>query len=111
MATSHDTMDFLLDQLTPLGNASAKKMFGEYCLYLAGTPVGFVCDDRLYLKPTERGQALLGRVALGSPYPRARPHLLITPDLWEDTEWLCSIVRTTARDLPQPKPTTRRSKA
>ncbi len=67
MATSHDTMDFLLDQLTPLGNASAKKMFGEFCLYLAGTPVGFVCDDQLYLKPTERGQALLGsgaRIAL-----------------------------------------------
>lgn len=111
MATSQDTMDFLLDQLSPLGEASAKRMFGEYCLYLAGKPVGFVCDDQLYLKPTEGGQALLAAPVEGSPYPGARPHLLITPDQWEDPEWLCSIVRTTARELPQSKPKTGRSKA
>ncbi len=110
MATSQDTMDFLLDQLSPLGEASAKRMFGEYCLYLAGKPVGFVCDDQLYLKPTEGGRAMLVKGVEDWPYPGAKPHLLITPDQWEDGEWVCSIVRATAQELPRPKPTAGKSK-
>lgn len=104
MATTQNTIDFLLDQLSSLGSASAKKMFGEYCLYLAGKPVGLVCDDQLYLKPTDAGKGKLAKVAEGSPYPGAKPHLLITPDQWEDSEWLCDLLRATDRALPMPKP-------
>jgi len=103
MATAQNTIDFLLDQLSSLGSASSKKMFGEYCLYLAGKPVGLVCDDQLYLKPTEAGKNQLAKVVEGSPYPGAKPHLLITPDQWEDSEWLCDLVRATDRELPLPK--------
>ena len=110
MATSNDTMIFLLDQLSSLGEASSKKMFGEYCLYLSGKPVGLVCDDQLYLKPTNAGRALLDNVVEGSPYPGAKPHLLITPDQWEDREWLCDLVRATARELPLPKPKVKKPK-
>ncbi len=108
MATGQGTADFLLDQLAGLGEASTKKMFGEYCLYLSGKPVGLVCDDQLYLKPTKAGQALLDKVVEGAPYPGAKPHLLITPDQWEDSEWLCGLVRATARELPMPKPKKRK---
>lgn len=104
MATSPNTIAFLLDQLSGAGDVSAKKMFGEYCLYLAGKPVGLVCDDQLYLKPTKAGQVLLQRVVEGSPYPGAKPHLLITADQWEEAEWLCDLVRATAKELPLPKP-------
>ncbi len=110
MATSQGAMDFLLDQLSPLGEASARKMFGEYCLYLSSKPVGLVCDDQLYLKPTKGGEALLATPVKGQPFPCAKPHLLITPDQWEDSEWLCGIMRATARDLPQPKPKARKNK-
>ncbi len=111
MATDQNTMNFLLDQLSSLGEASAKKMFGEYCLYLAGRPVGLVCDDQLYLKPTEGVRAMLPKVGEGFPYPGAKPHLLITPDQWEDSEWLCGIVRVTARELPPPRPKTAKRKS
>ncbi len=110
MATTRNTIDFLLDQLSRAGEVSAKKMFGEYCLYLAGKPVGLVCDDQLYLKPTKAGQALLSLVVQGSPYPGAKPHLLVTPDQWEEREWLCDLVQATARELPLPKPKVRKSK-
>lgn len=109
MATSQETIDFLLDQLAGIGKASARKMFGEYCLYLAGKPVGLVCDNHLYLKPTSAGTERIGKPVMGAPYPGAKPHLLITADRWEDAEWLCDLVRATARDLPAPKP--RRSKS
>jgi DNA transformation protein len=110
MVTAQNTIDFLLDQLTGAGDASAKKMFGEYCLYLSGKPVGLVCDDQLFLKPTKAGQAMVDDVVEGSPYPGAKPHLLITADQWEDAGWLCDLVRATARELPLPKPKTKKPK-
>lgn len=104
MATSQSTIDFLLDQLSALNSASAKKMFGEYCLYLDGKPVGVVCDDLLFLKPTEAGRAMLTEPTEASPYPNAKPHLRIDPDAWEDADWLCELVTATTRELPMPKP-------
>lgn len=97
-------MDFLLDQLTCLSNVSAKKMFGEYCLYLAGKPVALVCDDQLYLKPTKAGRGMLQQVIEGAPYPGAKPHLLITADLWEDRDWLSQLIQVTNDEIPLPKP-------
>lgn len=110
MATDKNTIDFLLDQLFCLGGASTKKMFGEYCLYLDGKPVALVCDDQLFLKPTNAGKAMLQQVIEGSPYPGAKPHLLITGDLWEEREWLCELVRVSARELPLPKPKIKKPK-
>jgi DNA transformation protein len=104
MATTQNTIDFLLDQLSGAGQVSAKKMIGEYCLYLAGKPVGLVCDDQLYLKPTRAGRSLISELVEGAPYPGAKQHLLITADQWENREWLCDVLRATDRELPLPKP-------
>lgn len=82
-------------------------MFGEYCLYFDGNPIGLVCDDQLYLKPTAAGRALLSEPREGSPFPGAKPHLLLDADAWEDAQTLCHLVRTTALALPvrpPPKP-------
>jgi DNA transformation protein len=107
MSTSASTMEFLLDQLRHAGPVSSRKMFGEYCLYFDGTPVGLVCDDQLYLKPTAEGRALLAEPREGCPFPGAKPHLLLDADAWEDAQTLCLLVRTTALALPvrpPPKP-------
>jgi TfoX/Sxy family transcriptional regulator of competence genes len=104
MATDQNTIAFLLDQLSPLGEASTRKMFGEYCLYLAGKPVGLVCDDQLFLKPTKAAKSMIKAVIEDAPYPGAKLHLLITADQWEDSEWLCDLVQATDRELPLPKP-------
>ena len=97
-------MDFLLDQLSGLAGIGTRKMFGEYCLYLEGKPVGFVCDDQLYLKPTRAGRSMAPHVGEGQPYPDAKPHLLVTADLWEDRDWLGRLIQATAQELPSPKP-------
>ena len=110
MASSQNTVDYLLDQLSGAGQVSARKMFGEYCLYLAGKPVALICDDQLFLKPTNAGRGMMADVTEGSPYPGAKPHLLISGDLWEDREWLCQLVQVTARELPLPKPKTKKPK-
>lgn len=103
MATSQSTMDYLLDQLSDSRQVSARKMFGEYCLYYAGRPVGLVCDEQLFLKPTEAGLRLMKDTDMGAPFPGARPHLRIAPDHWEDRPWLNQLVRATFDSLPPPK--------
>ena len=110
MATSQTTIDYLLDQLADSGEASARKMFGEYCLYSLGKPIGLVCDDQLFLKPTEPGRELIEELEEASPYPGAKPHLLISADLWEDSDWLCALIKATERALPAPKPRKKKKK-
>lgn len=103
MATNQGTIHFLLDQLTPAGDVSARKMFGEYGIYYAGKMVALVCDEKLYLKPTLRGRAYLGDVLEeGIPYPNAKPHFYIPGDLWEDGEWLSELIKITSDELPIP---------
>jgi len=104
MATSKSTIDYLLDQLSDAAQVTVRKMFGEYCLYSRGKPVALVCDDQLFLKPTEAGRSFLATVVEGAPYPGAKPHLLITADLWEDRDWLAGLIQATEQALPVPKP-------
>lgn len=103
MATKQSTIEFLLDQLPSL-SLRTQRMFGEYALYLDQKVVGFVCDDQLFLKPTETGRAHIGEVEEGFPYPGAKPYFLISGDAWEDSEWLTELFRVTADELPLPKP-------
>ena len=104
MPTSQSTIDLLLDVLSTSRQVSARKMFGEYCLYYAGRPVGLVCDEQLFLKPTEAGRLLMQNVAQGTPYPGARSHLLIGADYWDDRAWMQRMVQATHDALPPPKP-------
>ena len=78
-------------------------MFGEYCLYLNAKPVGLVCDDTLFLKPTAGGRELLPDAAEGSPYPGAKPHLKLPPAAWADADRLCRAVQATYLELPSPR--------
>jgi hypothetical protein len=55
MATSQNTIDFLIDQLSSLSDVRYKKMFGEYALYYDGKVVALVCDEELFMKPTDSG--------------------------------------------------------
>lgn len=104
MSTHPSTAEFLLDQLAATGSASVRRMFGEYCLYLAGKPVGLVCDNQLFLKPTDAGQTVMPQPVEGFPFPGARAHWCVTADQWEDAAWLCQLVQATAGALPEPKP-------
>jgi TfoX/Sxy family transcriptional regulator of competence genes len=66
--------------------------------------VALVCDDQLYVKPTEQGHALIGTPEMAQPFAQAKPYFLISGDLWEDGDWLAHLIRATADALPTPKP-------
>ena len=104
MSTRPETMDFLLDQLGGLPGLRTRRMFGEYCVYVDDKPIGFVCDDQLYVKPTPAGETLLDEPVWGKFYEKATPHLLLTPDRWDERELLRALLLATADALPVPRP-------
>ena len=107
MASKQSTVDYILEQVERAGPVSARRMFGEFCIYCDGKPVAFVCDDQLFVKPTEAGTAYVaraGQVAEGFPYPGSKPYLLVEGDRWDDHQWMAGLVRTTAEALPAPAP-------
>ncbi len=104
MASRQSTIDFLLEQTAGAGAMTARKMFGEHALYCDGTVVALVCDDQLFVKPTDAGRAFIGDdVVEGVAYPGAKPSLLISGDKCEDREWLAQLVRLTADGVASPK--------
>lgn len=105
VATKQSTVDFLEEQLADAGNIRSRKMFGEYALYCDEKVVAFVCDDRLFVKPTAAGKEFLGqKLEEAPPYPGAKNYFLISEDYWEDRDWLAQLVTATANALPLPKP-------
>ncbi|MBD8566419.1 TfoX/Sxy family protein [Oxalobacteraceae sp. CFBP 8763] len=103
MGSQQSTVDFVLDQMSAAGAVSAKKMFGEYGVYLDEKMVALVCDDTLFIKPTEGGRSHIGTPVEAPPYRGAKPCFQIDGDLCEDREWLSQLVRITAQALPLPK--------
>ncbi len=104
MASRQGTVDFIVDQISFVGVITTKRMFGEYCIYCDRKVVAFVCDDKLFVKPTPVARAFAPQIGEGHPYPGAKPYLLIPGEMWEDREWLGELIRISARELPAPKP-------
>lgn len=104
MATSAATISYLLPRLKGAGEITAKKMFGEYGLYLNGKMVALVCDDLLYIKPTAPGLAYWPSLEEGSPYPGAKPCLMIQDAEMSQEARVVELLQITWDALPLPKP-------
>lgn len=107
MASKQSTVDFILKQTSALGTILAKKMFGEYSIYSDGKIIALVCDDKLFVKPTEAGRAYIENVIESSPYPSAKPHYVIANEKLNEREWLTELFRITTTELHLPKSRTK----
>ncbi|CDZ78444.1 Regulator of competence-specific genes [Legionella massiliensis] len=103
MSSKQSTVDYILEQITRAGTIRAKKMFGEYAIYCEDKVVALVCDDQLFVKPTQAGKAFISNYIEGTPYPGAKPYLLISGEMWDETEWLTELIKITTSELPLPK--------
>lgn len=103
MPSDQKFVDFVVDQIKNAGEISAKKMFGEYGVYADGKLFGLICDNRLFIKPTESGREFIGNIVEAPPYNGAKPSFLIE-DKIEDGEWLSQLVLISLKELPDPKP-------
>ena len=103
MASDQSFVEFIVDQMEDAGIISYRKMFGEYAIYCDGKVVALVCDNQLFVKPTESGRSYIGAIAEAAPYPGAKLYFLIE-EAFEDREWISGLIKTTANELPLPKP-------
>lgn len=104
MSSDNSFVEFLVEQIEDAGSITYKKMFGEYALYSNGKIFALVCNNQLFVKPTESGRKFIGENILEAPaYPKAKLSFLIE-DRFEDREWFSELVRLTLSELPEPKP-------
>jgi DNA transformation protein and related proteins len=103
MSSQQKNVDFLIEQMSEAGNVSSRKMFGDYAVYCDARVIGLICDDQLFIKPTEKGRAFIGTPEEKPPYPGAKPYFLVSDERWDDAEWLSELVRLTASEVPLPK--------
>lgn len=103
MASDKDFVDFVIDQIENAGEITARKMFGEYGVYSNGKLFGLVCDNKLFIKPTEAGRNFIENLVEAPPYPGAKLSFLIEEKI-EDRDWLSELIRLSLAELPEPKP-------
>ena len=101
MACNADFVQFIVDQCAGAGEIAVRKMMGEYCIYCEGVLFGLICDNKLYIKVTEAGGALLKERLLRPPYNGARDYFYIR-DV-DDREYLAGLIKATLPALPEPK--------
>jgi len=109
MASDLEFVQFVIDQVDPSLGMSYRKMFGEYALYSNGKVVALICDNQLFIKPTEVGRAYIGAVTEAPPYPGAKLSFLIGDEM-EDGDWLTQLIVITEQALPVPKPKKKKAK-
>ncbi len=98
MASDKDFVEYVVEQIEGIGNISYRKMFGEYVIYSNGVVVALVCDNQIFVKPTEEGRRFIGEVVEAPPYPGAKNSFLIEDKL-EDREWFSELINITEKEL------------
>ena len=104
MASDASFAQFVADQVSGAGTITTRFMFGEYALYCNEKVVGLICDNKLFVKPTDGGRAFIGTPTEAPAYTGAKPSFLIE-DKFEDREWISELVRITVKALPATKTT------
>src|SRR5512133_2714256 len=98
MSSDADFIKFLAEQMENAGVIRYRKMFGEYAIYCNEKVIALVCDNKLFVKPTEGGRAYIGEVVEAPPYTGAK-HYFFIEDQFEDKEWLGGLIGITEKEL------------
>ncbi len=107
MASDKEFVEYAVEQMKKAGNIRFRMMFGEYAVYCNEKVVALICDNQLFVKPTEAGRLFINDLTEAPPYPGAKPAFLIQAEI-EDSEWLSELIKITEKELPVPKPKKRR---
>ena len=101
MASNKDYLDFILEQLSGLGNVTYRAMMGEYILYWRGKIIGGIYDDRFLVKPTKSALAMMPDAGREIPYEGAKEMLLVNNV--DSREFLAELITAIYGELPAPK--------
>jgi TfoX/Sxy family transcriptional regulator of competence genes len=105
MATDHDFIEYVCEQVGTTGIVTYKKMFGEYMVYINARPILLVCDNTVYVKILDCIKDLMAEAEIGTPYPGAKPHYILDID---NSALSCEAVRILEPVTLLPKPRKRK---
>ena len=77
-------------------------MFGGTTLYSNGKVVALICDNQLFVKPTDAGRNYIGDVTEAPAYEGSKDFFLIGDEI-DDGDWLTELIQTTESALPMPR--------
>ena len=97
MPSSKDYLDFILEQVSALGDITYRPMMGEYILYYRGKVFGGIYDNRFLVKITKSSTALLPNASKELPYPGAKEMLLV--EELEDKDFLAKLIKSLCEEL------------
>ena len=102
MASGKEYLNFILDQLSDLGDISYRAMMGEFIIYYRGKIVGGIYDDRFLVKAVPSAIAYMPDASYELPYEGAKEMLLV--DEVDDKTFLTGLFNAMFDELPAPKP-------
>ena len=75
MSTTKEYKEYVVNQLSFLGEITCRSMMGEYLLYFRGVLIGGIYDNRILLKRTEENKIFEMKEEI--PYSGAKPMYLL----------------------------------
>ena len=102
MANDPDFIQYVCDQIDDSCDVSYRHMFGGTTLYSRGKVVALICDNQLFVKPTDAGRDYIGGVTKAPAYEGSKDFFLISDEI-DDADWLTELIRRTEEVLPAPR--------
>ncbi len=99
MATDLSYIQFVVEQLRGV-EATYKKMFGEYMVYVEDKPLLLVCDNTVFVKEVKELDQILADAEKGYPYEGAKEHYIL--DI-ENADLVEKVVEVLKEVIPVPK--------
>ena len=109
MANDPNFIQYVCDQIDDSCDVSYRHMFGGTTLYSKGKVVALICDNQLFVKPTDAGRTFIGDVVEAPAYEGSKNFFLIGDEI-DDADWLTALIRRTEEVLPKPKPRTKKKR-
>lgn len=100
MACSEEFIDFVYSQIKDTGTVRAKKMFGDWMIYVDEKPIVIACDNICFVKMLPAVRDLMADALTGYPYDGAKPHYIL--DI-EHREKAVEVIRALLPVIPYPK--------
>lgn len=100
MACTTEYIDFIIEVLAPLGEVRARKMMGDYVIYLNEKCVITACDNNAYVKKLSCIKELMQDAELGCAYEGAKESYILCFDDQQKARKVISLLWDT---LPFPK--------
>lgn len=100
MACNSEYIDFICEVLAPLGEVRARKMMGDYIIYVNDKCVITACDNSAFIKKIDCIAPLMAEAETGFAYEGAKEGYILD---FSDQRKVREVISVLWKNLPYPK--------